>query len=197
MSDGVHKHEIDHLKKLDVKTYNLSLFNITPPVQTTAGYFSKILYNNSDFKIQTPLCTVTEVNFKTDKPYMILVFSISTNFNYFQFFSNIYELSIDYLHKYMTKRKLLENVVNTDENIRKAFIKTVVKQGDTDIQIKIKVNKSTLYFDKKQSEISELEIEAGDKVVCILKTQGISSDKNTSTQAWTGIQCLKFKSYKE
>ena len=58
-----------------------------------------------------------------------------------------------------------------------------------------KFYKETLH--KLEAEISELEIEVGDKVVFILKTQGISTDKNTSTQAWTGVQCLKFKSYKE
>lgn len=190
----------DNFVKIDVKTYNLSLFTITNPVKTTAGYFSKILYNNCDFKLQTPLCTVTEVNTKIDKPYMFIKFMISVNFNHFQFFSNIYEISIDYLSKYMTlntKIRLLENVANVDEKIREAFVKTANKQSNSEMMIKVKLNKSTMYFDKNKSEISGLEIEAGDKVVCILKTQGISSDKNTSTQAWTGIQCLKFKSYKE
>lgn len=183
--------------KIDVKTYNLSFFNVSSPVQTSCGHFSKILYNNADFNIQTPLCKVIEINVKTPKPYMIIAFGIASNFNHFQFFSNIYELSIEYLQKYIARHKLLENIVNTEENIRKAFVRTVTKQGDTEMHIRVKLNKSTLYFDKHQSEISELEIEVGDKVVCILKTQGISSDKNTSTQAWTGVQCLKFKSYKE
>ena len=88
---------------------------------------------------------------------------------------------------------ILKNVSPFEENIREAFIPTTKKISDAEMSIKIKLNKSTKFFDKQQTEISGLEFKPGDKIVCILKTHGVVSDQNTSTQVWIGVQCLKFK----
>lgn len=184
----------DSTTKLNVKTYNISLLNVSFPLKRKTGYNSKILYNRSDFKIQTPLCTVKEINTKAEKPFILLSFKLSGNFNYFQFFSNIYELCIENLIKYSKNPEfdILKNV-NGEDEIREAFKPTVEKVSDAEMQIRVKLNKSTVYFSKEQSEISGLEINVGDKIICIAKTNGVVSDNNTASQVWICLQCLKFK----
>ena len=87
----------DEYKKIDVKTYNISFLNILKPTSRTTGYNSKIVYNNKDFKIQTPLCTIIDIDTKSEKPSILVKFNLSKNFSYFQFFSNIHEIAIEHL----------------------------------------------------------------------------------------------------
>lgn len=184
----------DVVKKIDVKNYNIGLLNVKNPTYRKNGYNSKILYNGKDFKIQTPLCVVKDISTKSDKPFILVSFKIATNFNFFQFFSNIHEICIEHLLKYSKNPNfdILKNV-SDEEAIRKAFKATVEKQNDAEMTIRIKLNKNTLFFNKEQNEISGLEIQKEDKIVCILKTNGIVSDINTASQVWVCTQCLKFK----
>lgn len=181
-------------EKLDVKNYNISLLNIHNPIKRKTGYNSKIMYKGKDFKVQTPLCTVKDINLKSDKPFILLSFKIASNFSYLQFFSNIHELCIENLIKNSTNSSydILKNV-NGEEEVRKAFQTTVKKNNDVEMTIRMKINKSTLYFDKEQKVISGLEIQKDDKIVCIIKTNGLVADNNTSSQVWVCLQCLKFK----
>lgn len=185
---------VDIMRKLDVKNYNISLLNIHNPVRRKTGYNSKIMYSGKDFKVQTPLCVVKDINLKSDKPFIQLSFKIASNFSYLQFFSNVHELCIENLTKNSTNPSydILKNV-NGEEEVRKAFQATVEKTNDVEMTIRMKINKSTLYFDKDRKVISGLEIQKGDKIVCIVKTNGLVADNNTATQVWVCLQCLKFK----
>jgi hypothetical protein len=182
--------------RIDVKTYNISLINIeSPKERNLSNYNSKILYNNNNFNIQSPLCTVIDIDTKSESKYIHMKFNLSSNFNHFQFFSNINELSIEYLKKISKNHKynILTNKNKTEESIRESFIPTTNKLSDSEMIIKVKLNKSTTYFDKEKTEISGLEIKKNDKVVCILKTNGILVDQNTASLTWICQECLKFK----
>lgn len=170
--------------KLDIKNYNISKIKILNPIKRSNGYCSKILYNSKEFKIQTPLCTVREIDIKSEKPYIKISFKISKNFNHFQFFSNVHELCIE---------NLITNTKNDEESVREKFIKNFEKENDSEIVMKLKLNKSTLFFDKNKTEISGLEIKKNDHIICSIKTNGILYDEKSSTQMWNCIQCLKFK----
>lgn len=171
------------MERIDVKNYNIGFLNISRSTQRPDGCNSKILYNNKDFKVQTPLCIVKEIDLKCDKPFIKVSFKISSNFNYFQFFSNINELCIE---------KLTKTWDLDEDEVRHKFLPTTEKNKDSEMIIKIKVNKSTIYFNNKKQEIHGLEIKKEDKIVCMLKTNGLISDSDSASQVWIALQCLKY-----
>ena len=173
------------MERLNVKNYNIGNLKLTKPYTRPTGYNSKILYDAKDFKIQSPLCTVKEIDTKGQKPFIKISFKISNNFNHFQFFSNIKEICIEHLLKCITNL--------SEEEIRKNFISTIEKNSDSEMIIKIKLNKSTLYFNKEKKEIHGLEIKPDDKVILLLKTNGLVWDSVSASQVWICLQCLKFK----
>jgi len=180
---------VEDFTKINVKTYNVSLLTIGQTIKRPSGWANKILYNNKNFSIQTPLCEVLEVNTK-NQPHIHLKFKLSKNFCHFQFFSNIEEIIIN---KIISSDTILKNIEKKEKNARESFIRTVEKISDSEMTLRIKLTASTEYFDKQKEQISGLEIKKGDNVVCLIKTQGIVSDDNTASQLWLCQQCLKYK----
>lgn len=173
------------MEKLNVKDYAIGNLKLTKPYSRPNGYNSKILYNGKDFKVQSPLCTIKEIDIKNQKPFIKVSFKISNNFNHFQFFCNIKEICIEHLGKYITQ--------SSEDEIREKFISTIEKNKESEIIIKIKLNKSTIFFDKEKKEIHGLELKQGDKVILLLKTNGLLWDDISASQVWICLQCLKFK----
>lgn len=180
---------------LDIKTYNISMLTINPPVEKKGGYYiSDILYNKLNFKFQSPLFKIVKIDLKADKPYMLAKFKLANNFEYYQFFSGIFELCIEHLMKFYghPRMSILKNTDGTEDDVRKNFKTNTDKISDAEMCFKIKLNKQTLFFDSKKQEISGLELKQGDKIVCILKTKGLVSDNNTASQMWTASQVLRY-----
>lgn len=177
-------------KLIDIKTFNISSLCILNPVARNNGYGSKLIYDGYDFKFQLPLCIVSNL----DENHLLVKFELSENFDYFQFFCSVNELIIKYLIRYSTNPtySILKNTDGNQDDVRAAFKSTIFKIDTTNILIKLKVLKSTLYFDKTKREISGLEIKPGDKVVCMISPNPIVSDDISASQVWTCTQCLKF-----
>ena len=165
------------MEKLNVKKYNISQLTIDAPHKITNGYNFRILYCGNEFCLQTPLCYVDEVDVKSKKQYIKVSFELSKNFNHFQFFCG-----------------LNQQIKETVES--KGFIQELDSSSkrENDLMIlRIKLNKETKFFDKKQTEISGLEIKKGDKVVVLLENKGVFADEKGVIFRWTGSQVLRFK----
>lgn len=165
------------MEKLNVKKYNISQLILDAPQKITNGYNFRILYNGNDFCLQTPLCLVNEVDIKSPKPYIKVSFELAKNFSHFQFFCGLNQQ----IKEMVESRGFVKN-----------FDSSSKRENDL-MTLYIKLNKETKYFDKKQTEISGLEIKKGDKVVILLENRGVFADEKGVIFRWTGSQILRFK----
>jgi hypothetical protein len=179
---------------INVPEFNISSFSIgTPMERHQGGYGSVVKYNGEDIILQTPLCKVEFVDYKEDK--LSIIFKLSDNFEYFQFFCSLHELIVKNLCRYAgsDKYKILSSCLGEHENIRKKFTSYVIKMNDTDMIINLKLRKSSKFFERTKQSISGLEVKRGDYVVCMIKANQISMDEETSTHTWDCIQCLRWR----
>ena len=177
--------------KLNVKTYNITQLKIARPVKIPNGFNLKTLYNSQDFQVQTPLCKITEINLDNDKPYLKIKFTISNNFQHFQFFFGLNQLIIENLEKHSKTNLAIMKKVN--ENIEGNFSSSINKIDDEEIEILIRVNKETLYFNKTKDQIHNSELKVGNKVVALIFNKGIFVDNYNANLRWTATQILKFQ----
>lgn len=178
-----------------IKDFNISSIGFSNPMKRNNGYGCKLIYDGNDFRFQLPLAIVNDVDLDGDKPTITVNFKLSDNFDYFQFFCIINELVVKHLGRYATNPNydILKDTDGSQEEIRDVFYTNINKVDGTDIKCVLKVNKSSLYFDNKKSEISGYEIKPGDKVVCMVKTNGLVVDNKSSGLHWICTQCLKWK----
>jgi len=181
--------------KLDVKMYNISLLTITPPKKTNGGYNLKILYNNKNFNIQSPLCKIVDINYNSKvskNNYIILSFIIGKNFNHFQFFGVLEHQIVEEMGKYFKNSKY--DILNEtgSENLEDVVNININRIKEIQMTVKVKILSDVLFFNKEKTEISGKELEIGDKVVLILKTNGIFCDSKSASLAWKTSQILKF-----
>jgi hypothetical protein len=180
---------------VDVETYNMSLLNISNPIKRNNGYGSQLTYNGNKFIIQTPLCIVSTVDVKNDN-FISLRFKLAQNFSHFQFFCSVHELNIRYLTRLYTNPNYNDILTSTDgseESIREVYDQAVKKVNNTEMYMELKLKKSTLFYNNKKDEMSGLEIEPGDRVVCLIKTNGLVFDEKSANQAWICEECLLYK----
>jgi hypothetical protein len=184
---------------VDVETYNISLLNISNPMKRNHGYGSQLTYNGSKFTIQSPLCIVSVIDTKQDNT-LCVYFKLSQNFSHFQFFCSVHEINVRYLTRLFTNPNYTDILTTTDgteESIRKVYDQTVKKVNTTEMYMELKLKKSTTFFNSKKEEISGLEIEPGDRVICLIKTNGLVFDEKSANQTWVCDECLIYKKGKE
>lgn len=180
---------------INVPDFNISSFSIGAPLKRrNKGYGCILNYNGNDIVLQTPLCKIESINLKEENT-LSIVFKLSDNFEYFQFFCSLYELIIKNLCRYSINNKydILSGCEGDHEKIRKVFKSHVSKINDTDMIINLKVKNNTLFFDSNKQSISGLELNVGDYVVCIIGSNQVSMDEDGSVHTWDCKQCLRWK----
>lgn len=178
---------------INIPEFNISSFSIgIPNKRNPNGYGSVIKYDGQDTIVQTPICKVEHIDTK-DSQNLSLIFKLSKNFEYFQFFCSLHELIIRHLCRYAENNKylILDDTRGDHEEVRKLFSPNIFK-SDTNMYVKLKLNKKTQFFEKNTQEISGLEIKRGDYVICIIKANQISMDDKSANHTWDCIQCLKW-----
>lgn len=183
------------MKIINVPEFNISSFAIgIPKKRHNDGYGSVLSYNGDDIIIQTPICRVEYIDTKEENQ-LCLSFKLSDNFEYFQFFCSLHELIIKHLCRYAENQQydILINTKGEHEDIRKCYISSITKWNDTDMYLKLNILKKTQFFEKTKQQISNLEIQNGDYVVCIIKANQLSMHIDNASNSWDCIQCLRWK----
>jgi predicted transcriptional regulator len=165
------------MEKLNVKNYNYSLLKFLTPKKIKNGYNIKLVYNQKDFVVQSPICTIEEIIDNI----IILKFQISNNFNHFQFHFGLNKQMVDHV-----EMKSVEYDFTSEP-----FNYSVEKIDDASMLIKLKTNNETLYFDKTQREMTKYDIKKGDKVAFLMYSKGIFADRKGVNFCWTASQIMK------
>ena len=156
-----------------------------------------IKYDRNEIIIQSPICKLEYLG-QCNNLFSML-FKLSDNFEYFQFFCSLHELIIKNLCRYAdnSEYEIMKKYDSKDqEHIRKSFRSHVVKTNDIDMIISLKINENTKFFNKEKEEITVKDIKKGDYVVCIMKSNKIELSEEYFLHTWDCIQCLKWKSDK-
>lgn len=150
--------------KIKPEEFNKELLKIMLPIRTKIGYNVNFKYENNDFKFQTPVCKIIEIDpekyYKIQIPYR-------------------YKQHYNFLHS--IEEKAMDFVIDMAP-----FIKTL----DNNI-LNIKINSKTLIFDKNKNQITKYDIKAGDKIISMIDTKGIWIDDFSSTLRWNALEIMK------
>ena len=181
---------------VDTDKFTLSSIKISNPVKTGIGYFGKMTYDDKPIHIQTPLCTVIGTDNIKGKGHMTIHFSTSDNFSFLQFLYSAYEIGIHYITGLLhisDALDVLKGCDGSESSVRAVYDCPVHVNSNKFNTLRVKTNKSTVFRDINYNEIHASSIDVDDKVVCILKTNGLVFDEKSVNQAWTCEQCLLYK----
>ena len=160
--------------KIDIKTYNVEKFKFSNPIKTKIGLNSKFYYNNENFTYQTPICKIVDTDNET---YCKISFKFLKNFSHFQLLFALEEKSTDQI------KKMNHSMIQS--------YKSCISKDEEELTINVKLVPKSVYFDKKQYQISKYTIKNDDKVILLLNTNGIWMDEKSCTLKWYCFQLVK------
>lgn len=181
---------------LNIKDYKVSKLKFIPRRLKENSYNISLLYQNKEFILQSPLCTIKSIQRKENNTSDIILLDVTfklkkETFNYNTFFGTL-DLQIHNYIKEFINNKDIQLTSNFEDIYKPAYLKDEINDC-LYITLHLKVTKETLYFNKNKSKIHHLELKPNDKIVFLFYTKGVFLDNNGINYRWTATEILKYK----